>query len=148
MAREHLLLALTVPAALAGSAISGLLYAVYEAGMHSYRGGGGAPELPVVLVFGLFAAFTGFVIALPGLLLIGVPLTWPLRRRIAAHPLPAAIVYGAIGAVAGRLIAMWMDRGTAFPGRYDLAAALFGAVTAIAWVVALRKGRALLDEPQ
>jgi hypothetical protein len=136
---------LTVPAALAASGISGLLYAFYDAGIHS-SGDVGLADFLLVLVYALLVAFTGFVIALPGLLLIGLPLTWPLRRQIVAHPLIAALVYGPAGAGAGRLIAMWMDRGTAFPGRYDLPATLFGAVTAIAWVWTLWKARALLDE--
>lgn len=126
-----------MPAALAASGISGLLYAFYDAGMHSSRGVGPA-DLPTVILYGLFAALVGFIVALPALVLVGLPLTWPLRRRIAAYPLIAAPVYGAIGAGAGRLIAMGMDRGTAFPGRYDLPAMLFGAVTAIVWVGAIR----------
>jgi hypothetical protein len=102
-----------------------------------------------VLVLGdaLLVAMTGFLIALPGLLLIGVPLTWPLRRPIAAHPLIAALIYGPVGAGAGRLIAIWLDGGAALPGRAEVPATIFGAVTALAWVVTLRKARGLLDEP-
>jgi hypothetical protein len=135
---------LTVPAALAASAISGLLYAFYDAGIHS-SGDVGMADFLLVLVYALLAAFTGFVIALPGLLLIGVPLTWPFRRRIADHPLIAASIYGPVGAGAGRLIMILLDRGSAFPGREDLPATLFGAVTAIAWIWTLRKARGLLE---
>jgi hypothetical protein len=100
----------------------------------------------MVLAYALLVALTGFVIAFPGLLLIGVPLTWPLRRQIAAHPLIAALVYGAIGAGAGRLLMMWLDRGSAFAGHEDVPAGLFGAVTAIAWVWTLWKVRARLED--
>ena len=127
-----------MPAALAASGISGLLYAFYDAGLHS-SGDVGLADFLMVLVYGLFFALVGFFFALPGLLIVGLPLTWPLRRQIADHPLIAAFAYGAIGAGAGRLIMMWLDRGTAFPGRYDLPATLFGAVTAIVWVWTLRK---------
>jgi len=134
-----------VPAALAASGISGLLYAFYDAGIHS-SGDVGLADFLLVLAYALLAACTGFFIALPGLLLIGVPLTWPLRRQIAAHPLIAALIYGPVGAGAGRLIAIWLDRGAALPGEADVPATIFGTVTALAWVWTLRKARRLLDE--
>jgi hypothetical protein len=99
-----------------------------------------------VLAAALLAASRGFFIALPGLLLIGVPLTWPLRRQIAAHPLIAALVYGPVGAGAGRLIAIGLDRGAALPGEADVPATIFGAVTALAWVWTLWKARGLLED--
>jgi hypothetical protein len=145
--RETLLIALTVPAALAASGVSALIYLVYDLGMNSSADIGLA-DLPLLFVYLVLVAFTGFFIALPSLLLVGLPLTWPLRRRIAAHPLIAAILYGAVGAGAARLIMTWLDRGSAFPGRDDVPATLFGAVTAIAWVWTLWKARALLDEPR
>jgi hypothetical protein len=98
-----------------------------------------------VLAYALLVALTGFVIALPCLLLIGLPLTLPFRRQIAAHPLIAALIYGPVGAGAGRLLMMWLDRGSAVPGHEDVPATLFGAVTALAWVWTLWKVRELLE---
>jgi hypothetical protein len=76
---------------------------------------------------------------IPSALLLATALTWPLRGWIARNPWPAALVYVAVGAVTG-----WAVIQFGFGGRMNSLAILgagYGAATAIALVVILRKTR-------
>jgi len=129
---------IALAAALIGSLGGGLLYTAYEVSRSSADLDLAA--IPAFFGFVLLASFSGLVIAIPGALLVGVPLTWPFRRLIAVYPLPALLLYGPVGAAAGWGLNHWIDT-SALPGRYDLPGAIFGGTVAAAFVLLIRARR-------
>src|SRR3954463_13264018 len=119
------LLRLAVIASLVASLSGGLLYALYEA---IYRSSAGlsVDTLPLFLAFVPMAAVSGLLLVFPSLLLIGIPLTWPARRLIVSYPAAAALLYAAIGAAAGRLIILWLNRDVVSGEREMPPAMIFG----------------------
>jgi hypothetical protein len=139
------LLRLAVIASIVASLLGGLLYAFYEA---VYRSSAGLSihTLPLFLVFVLMAAASGLLLVFPSLLLVGIPLTWPVRRLIVAYPAASALLYAAIGAAAGRLIIMWLNRDVVFGDREIPPAMIFGATAAATWILTLWTSRGRLGD--
>ncbi|MCW3849341.1 hypothetical protein OF829_19045 [Sphingomonas sp. LB-2] len=105
----------------------------------------GRDSIYLVVIYVISLAFT-----LPCALLIGAPLTWPLRDRIAARPGLATLALGVTGALAGRattLLLTWAGYMNGFLEVEGWASLLFGALTAIAfgWVIRLTRRRPLVE---
>ena len=116
---------LAIPAALIGSALGTLLFSLWDSFQST---GGGNPFLAIaVAVVSLFGT-------LPGALLIGVPVLYPIRQNTSQHPLILAAPV-AIGAI---LISLFLF-GLALHGRpRDLELiTCFSGSTALGFVWAL-----------
>ncbi|MFC7497860.1 hypothetical protein ACFQRC_01340 [Enterovirga sp. GCM10030262] len=96
--------------------------------------------IPLLLFLVILTALMVFFIALPAMVLVGLPLTWPSRRWIREHRLSAGIGFGLIGAATGLAVHRLLDR-SLFADRYDTTAMICGGVTAIVFTYLLGRSR-------
>ena len=84
------------------------------------------------LVFGL-----AVIPAIPSMLLVGIPLTWPVRFWIVSRPVTASIIYAFIGGLVGYWVDFWV-----YDDRYSRESIFFGSISAVAWIIAIRRSYA------
>jgi hypothetical protein len=133
---------LTFPVALAGGLIGAFLFWIVTALPGASRPFSHDGDLFALGLLLLFAIPTS-IMTWPGLILLGFPLSWPLRHLVVRHPLPAAVALVLIGGGASTWLFNFLDRDVAFPdpGTNAYIGFSYAGATAIAWVAALHRFR-------
>jgi len=135
-------LLLTFPVAFAGGLIGAFLFWIVTAIPGTSRPFSHDGDL-FALGFLLLFAIPISIMTWPGLIVLGFPLSWPLRHLVVRQPLPAAVALVLIGGTVSTLLFNFLDRDVAFPdpGTNACIGFSYAGATAIAWVAALHRFR-------